>query len=956
MLPRRSSTLVLLTALSLATGCPGKSPVAVKHPTPTKAPATIDTAAVHYAKLTEAPMGVPQVGEPSLLTGKVKLISDHGSGVISNNSGNLIANNAGNIISEHGGAIIANNGGGLTGKTKRVLLQAADEALLADAQVEVIDAEGHVMADDKGNLLTAKSDQTGAYSLKAVLPAKNLLLRVRLFNGGQLTCVLPKQAGDVALDLNTASSLGATYVMTEYVKGKQTVFDRLPKAEAAALTRDMEAARALAGKLTAYQPDELVKAASDLRAKAPAVKQTLDRIEALLLIGQANLGAGRLATEVALSTPVDVLDDGTGTPIVVENALGRLRRLVTGADGQRRLELIAGAGALTGTEAMQTSFTTIHYAIRGKDGSYFVSEGALFRVRRIWPDGHVTAVAGNGNQEQGAAGGKAAETPIMEPCGLAFAPDGSLYISESGRSDIGAGRLLRVDPDGILHAESVPEVGMGVGNNLVGLAIAPDGTIFVASAPSGFVAMKAPGGAWKTLGTGLIFSRSYSHLVVDGDGVLASDTQNHKIVRFGRDGSSKVIAGTGIAGTGGDGGPADAAQLSLPGGMWRAPDGSLYVADTGNGLVRLIGVDGTITTVAGAQGLSQQGDAQALAINGPGGITFDPQGRLVISETISHLIKRLDGSKLSVIAGTSVGWDGDGGPATAARLNQPGGMAYKDGELWFAEPGNKDVRKIAVDGTISTVAGHGPNHFLTTILPAKEVDFGKPFAGAFDLQGRFCFTDNIQHQVDRINLDGTVERLTGSDAGTQGATGDGGPSRNALVSAPTGIAFDKAGNLYFVDSGNLAIRKISPDGIISHVAGTGRDASLAAILSGNVDQDKGKPAEETFMALPAGICFDDQGRLYVAEVGSANFQGLSAFKGVSLEGLPKINARIRRIDLDKPGHPVTQIAGPGTQLLADPAGDNALRVPLTLAIDPQGRMIIADGGSNQILVLPKGSF
>ena len=127
-------------------------------------------------------------------------------------------------------------------------------------------------------------------------------------------------------------------------------------------------------------------------------------------------------------------------------------------------------------------------------------------------------------------------------------------------------------------------------------------------------------------------------------------------------------------------------------------------------------------------------------------------------------------------------------------------------------------------------------------------------------------------------------------------------------------------------------------------------------VAGKVDSDPSEPAEHTFLALPSGICFDDQGRLYVAEVGTSNFQGLSAFKGVPIEGIPKIGARIRRFDLNAPGHPVTQIAGPGTRLLADPSGENAMRVPLTIAIEPQGRLVIADGGSNQVLVLPKASL
>lgn len=962
---RKSQLQSLLVVCSLlAAGCQVHAPGVIKRSPP---PATIaasaaPVASATYAPLTETPLVVAQVGTAVQLIGKVKLISERGSGLVANNADNVISNNTGNIISEHGSGIVANNGGGLIGKAKLHTLgfgvlqapAAPTESLLADARIEVLDAAGHILVDKDQKPITAVSDATGSYKLSAVLPAQNLLLRVRLYNGGQLLAMAPGQGGRAAsdsLDLDTASSLAASYVLERYVQGKQEVYNRLPASDAHTLLQQVETARAGLAAAPTYQRGALADALDQLRAKTKPLSDELEHIKAILLVGQANLGAGLPATRIALSTPVQVLDDAKGERLLVEGSIGRIRRFVKGDDGTTRLVLFAGAGATSGTDALKELFTTLHSVALGPDGSIFVSENAINRVRRIWPDGHVSLVTGTGDLVQGPVEVKADTTGIAGPGGLAVAADGTLYVCEIAKQNDKPSRLLRVDPGGVIHAESLPHFADG-STDLCGVAVAPDGTLFVAEWYSGSLAMRSADGTWKTLDSGLKLNRTQTHLTIDGDGLFLAESDASRILRYDRTGAKTVVAGNGTPGYDGDGGPATAAQLNQPCSAWRAPEGTIYVADMGNGLVRAIAKDGTITTVAGTQGLTQQGDAQAVAINGPSALTYDDQGRLVIAESGSAQVKRLDGGKVSVVAGSTPGFGGDGGPAKDARFDQITGLGMSHGNLLVLDSGSKVIRQIDPAGRISTLVGNPPDAVTDT-----SVDLYKPVGLAIGPDGTPYWCDAGHNQVFRLGSDGQPERIAGNLDQKPAYDGDGGPALDAHFYGPVNLTVAPTGEVFVVDAANLCVREIGLDGKISTVAGLGREGSLAAALAGTfTDQKDGAPASQAFLALPSSVLLDKQGRLYIAEAGTANFAGLQSFGGTSISGLPRILARIRRVDLNAPGRPITTIAGPGTKLMADPSGEDALRVPTALVFDAAGDLVIADGGSNQVKVLPAGSF
>jgi hypothetical protein len=219
------------------------------------------------------------------------------------------------------------------------------------------------------------------------------------------------------------------------------------------------------------------------------------------------------------------------------------------------------------------------------------------------------------------------------------------------------------------------------------------------------------------------------------------------------------------------------------------------------------------------------------------------------------------------------------------------------------------------------------------------------------------WSDNEQSQVLRLTPDGFVEVIAGRfDTQTGDAPDEPGPAPDAGLSNPIGLAFDKAGDLYVCDSGNLKIRKVTGlaagTPTMSTVVGSGLGGALA-LLGGAKPDDEGKPAREIVAIGPLVLAFDAEDNLYFAEAGTQRLTTLGGMGGIDLSQLPRIAPRIRRVGKDGT---VKTIAGPGSALLNDPASDNSLVTPLGLAFDREGRLIVADSGNNQVKLIPKGAF
>ncbi|MEK9523419.1 RICIN domain-containing protein [Streptomyces sp. NPDC087908] len=286
-----------------------------------------------------------------------------------------------------------------------------------------------------------------------------------------------------------------------------------------------------------------------------------------------------------------------------------------------------------------------------------------------------------------------------------------------------------------------------------------------------------------------------------------------------------TVAGTGTAGSAGDGGPAVAAQLNRPYGIAVDSTGTLYFSDYSGHRVRKITTDGKISTVAGTGTAGFRGDggpAEAAQLHAPREVAVDGAGALYIADSNNHRIRKVtaDG-KISTVAGTgAAGFRGDGGPATAGQLNLPLGVAVDStGNLYIADYYNHRVRKVAADGTISTVAGNGTAGAKGDGGPAVAAQLNGLHGVAVDGAGELYIADNKNHRVRKVTADGKISTVAGT--GVAGFGGDDGPAVSAKLHFPVGVMVDSAGTLYVSDYSNHRVRKVTADGKISTVAGTG---------------------------------------------------------------------------------------------------------------------------------------
>ncbi|MEU1776976.1 RICIN domain-containing protein [Streptomyces sp. NPDC012842] len=305
-------------------------------------------------------------------------------------------------------------------------------------------------------------------------------------------------------------------------------------------------------------------------------------------------------------------------------------------------------------------------------------------------------------------------------------------------------------------------------------------------------------------------------IAVDSTGTLYfSDYSNHRVRKITTDGKISTVAGTGAAGYGGDGGPAAAAQLNCPREVTVDPAGSVYVAEGANHRIRKITADGKISTVAGTGVAGSGGDngrAASAQLNKPFGVAVDSTGALYIAEFGGHRVRRVaaDG-KITTFAGTGVaGFGGDGGTAGSAQLNAPYAVVVdRDDAVYIADSGNHRVRRVASDGKISTVAGTSAAGFSGDDGPATAAKLNKPYGIVVDTTGTLYISEYGNHRVRRVASDGKISTVAGT--GAAAFAGDDGPATAAKLNSPFGLAVDCVDTLYIADHQNHRIRKIASE-------------------------------------------------------------------------------------------------------------------------------------------------
>ena len=338
----------------------------------------------------------------------------------------------------------------------------------------------------------------------------------------------------------------------------------------------------------------------------------------------------------------------------------------------------------------------------------------------------------------------------------------------------------------------------------------------------------------------------------------------------------RTMAGSNVRGFSGDGGSATSAAFDQPRAAAVAPDGTVFIADTFNHRIRRVDPGGAVTTMVGTGEPNYSGDggpAGAATLHWPHGLAVDPNGAaLYIADSANHRIRRVElatGVITTVAGGPAPGFAGDGGPATAALLEDPKGVALApSGDLYIADSGNERIRRVDRSGTISTVAGSGQTGFGGDGGPALAASFDGPRAVAFDPAGNLYVADDNNDRVRRIDPAGIITTVAGS--ATEGFAGDGGPAVAAQLNHPRGVAVDGRGTLFIADSMNHRVRMVDPSGVIGTVAGCGRQG-----YSGD-----GGAATVARLFEPRGVAVDTANRVFVADT---------------------YNDRIRKVDDPRPG-------------------------------------------------------
>ncbi|MEU5698610.1 RICIN domain-containing protein [Streptomyces aurantiacus] len=301
-------------------------------------------------------------------------------------------------------------------------------------------------------------------------------------------------------------------------------------------------------------------------------------------------------------------------------------------------------------------------------------------------------------------------------------------------------------------------------------------------------------------------------VAVDGNAVLyISDYSNQRVRKVTTEGEIRTVAGTGIKGSGGDGGPAVKAQLNGPREVAVDSMGAIYIADADNHRIRKIAKDGKISTVAGTGTAGFSGDggpATDARLNCPFGVAVDSTGVLYVADNNNRRIRKIVNQTISTVAGNgTAGSKGDNGQAVSAQLNNPHGVAVdRAGNLYIADADNNRIRKVTVHGEISTVAGTGIKGSGGDGGPAVEAQLDHPVAVVVDSDGALYIAEHSVHRVRKV-LDGTISTVAGT--GTQADGGDGGPAAEAQLHQPRGLAVDCVDNLYIADRKNNRVRKIS---------------------------------------------------------------------------------------------------------------------------------------------------
>ncbi|OKQ00036.1 S-layer homology domain-containing protein [Paenibacillus sp. P46E] len=606
-------------------------------------------------------------------------------------------------------------------------------------------------------------------------------------------------------------------------------------------------------------------------------------------------GDGQAATLAQLSGPRGVAVDSSGNLYIADGENSRIRKV----DTSGKISTVAGGGTSVGLMDGKAATLGQLRGPRGvavdSDGNLYIAEYYNNVIRKVDTSGTISTVAGtmgkNGVGTQGFLGDGFAATlaQLYHPSEVGLDNNGNLYILDSGNR-----RIRKVDVNGLIS--TVAGGGLGTAAKLdgatatgvplpdsKGMAIDSNGNMYVTDyytervfkidQVTRVISVLAGIDGGVLTSTQLSFPTA---VTVDSKGNLYMADGSYSRIRKltapavdpGDGGGGTVpeskccistVAGNGNGGYSGDGGLGSKAQLNWPFGVAVDSKGNLYIADSDNQRIRKVDTSGMISTMAGTgkrgPTLANDGLATKTLLDTPYGVSVDNNDNVYIADKGNNRILKVDTfGIISVVAGIGGigGYSGDGGLATAAKLNNPTGVAIdSSGNLFIADRDNQRIRKVDASGKISTFAGTGDKGNSGDGGLATAAQLSGPRGVAVDSSGNLYILS--YGFVRKVDTSGKISTVAGS--GSTNFTGDGGLATLAGIDQLSmGLAVDSSGNLYIADRDKGRIRKVDTSGKINTVVGGG--------YSGD-----GVGATLTSLNFPNAVALDSSGNLYIAESG-----------------------------------------------------------------------------------------
>jgi hypothetical protein len=650
--------------------------------------------------------------------------------------------------------------------------------------------------------------------------------------------------------------------------------------------------------------------------------------------GGAVTGAGTQGTNVQLSAPTNVALDSLGNLFIGDYANGKVRKLVTSTGVISTVAgTVFGACPVTaptaaapnpvpncGDGGLATAAT-----LNGPTGVYVDSANNVIigdafgaRVREInGLTGIISTVAGDSQQctniSQTATnasyptcgdGGAATKALVSFPILISVNPAGNiLYVDQYDNKIREIVEHIVFPPTNVGAGSTVQNVNLittGTGNTIItGISVPSDpagNPEFTVGTVTGCVVGGATG---NVPGTVCTIPVTFNPAYVGTQSAPLVVVTNGGTFQFGLTGTGvgpqaiilpgtlSTVAGTGTAGTTGNGGQAAAATLNTPRALTFDASGNYYIGDLVSNEVRKVTPAGVISAFAGGGTTNYitnpGGPATSAALGFPTQGVFDSAGNMYIADFNHHVVARVDAvtKAISVYAGNgTAGYSGDGGAATSAELSGPAALAVDQstGDLYIADSGtgttsNQTVRVVnASSGIISTVAGNGTVCASPTAAcgdggQGTAAQLNQPNGLALDVNGNLYISDTFDNRIRLLTkLTGVITTVAGT--GTAGYSGDGAAATGAALNTPFQIQLDAAGDLFIADTGNNAVRFVSAaTGKISTVAGVSGSNTACTTVPAPSCGDGGAATVSAFSA-PTGIALDVSGNMYVADSGT----------------------------------------------------------------------------------------